>query len=346
MGGVKFVIYSFNHQFSYISTFSAVVSMHDTIVSNSILLLVATVRFAAVAVGCAGSFVFCLEIMVDSDDEVMVEEDPPDAQAESYIWKYFVDVAQYGTRGGSKNSQCMFCDRSFTGISTTRAVSHILGRPVMGQSTAGIKGCIALKNKEEDRGADLKKARDELGGIIREKEAAMNSKKRKQVVMDSLLVPRSKQSPAATAKKSNKKHLDLAVARFFFENAIPFNVASSSLKKAWPSAFKTRLNLIKLQTARNFRDSFLLSRLRANETGQRMDTSTPRFATSWSLQPRRSWSMCMRTARSCPRLEPVASSKCLLGILKKLTTKNACAVRARAEAHKTYSSIAQVPGDG
>ena len=38
----------------------------------------------------------------------------------------------------------------------------------------------------------------------------------------------------------------------------------------------------------------------------------------------------------------MASSKCLLGILKKLTTKNACAVRARAEAHKTYSSIAQV----
>ena len=48
----------------------------------------------------------------------------------------------------------------------------------MGQSIAGIKGCIALKNKEEDRRADLKKARDELGGIIREKEAAMNSKKR------------------------------------------------------------------------------------------------------------------------------------------------------------------------
>ena len=91
-----------------------------------------------------------------------------------------------------------------------------------------VKGCIAIKNKEEDRRADLKKARDELGSVIREKEAAMNSKKRKQVMMDSLLVPRSKQSPAATAKKSNKKHLDLAVARFFFENAIPFNVASSS----------------------------------------------------------------------------------------------------------------------
>jgi hypothetical protein len=101
--------------------------MHDTIVSEGILLLVATVRFPAVALGCAGSFFFCLEIMVDSDDEVMVEEDPPDAQAESYIWKYFVDVAQYGlTRGGSKNSQCMFCDRSFTGISTTRPCWQVL----------------------------------------------------------------------------------------------------------------------------------------------------------------------------------------------------------------------------
>ena len=112
----------------------------------------------------------------------------------------------------------MFHHSSSTGISTTRAVSHILGRPVMGQGTAGIKGCIAIKNKEEDRRADLKKARDELGGAIREKEAALNSKKRKQVVMESLLTPRSKQSPAPVAKKLNKKHLDLAVARFFFED--------------------------------------------------------------------------------------------------------------------------------
>ena len=110
--------------------------------------------------------------MVDSDGENIIEEDPADAQAESCVWKYFVDFSQYGTRGASKNSQCMFCDRSFTGISTTRAVSHVLGRPVMGQSTAGIKVCITIKPKEEDRRADLKKARDELGGNFREKEAA------------------------------------------------------------------------------------------------------------------------------------------------------------------------------
>ncbi len=123
--------------------------------------------------------------MVDNDGEDIIEEDPADAQDESCVWKYFVDFAQYGTRGASKNSQCMFCDRSFTGISTTRAVSHVLERPVMGQSTAGIKVCITIQQKEEDRRADLKKARDELGGNIREKKAALN-KKRKQAVMDSI----------------------------------------------------------------------------------------------------------------------------------------------------------------
>ena len=84
--------------------------------------------------------------MADKDVEVIVEEDATDAQAESYIWKYFVD---HGKRGGSKNSQCMFCDRSFTGMSTTRAVSHILGRPVTGQDTAGIIGCIPIKTKKK-----------------------------------------------------------------------------------------------------------------------------------------------------------------------------------------------------
>ena len=98
----------------------------------------------------------------------------------------------------------------------------------MGQATAGIKSCIAIKTKEDDRRADLKKARDELATVIREKESELDSKKRKQVVLDTILLPKSKQSSAPNAKKSNKQQLDRAVARFFFENAIPFNVASSS----------------------------------------------------------------------------------------------------------------------
>jgi hypothetical protein len=58
VGGVKLVIYSFNHKTFYISVFSAVESMHDNKISKDIFLLVATVRFPAVALGCAGSFFF------------------------------------------------------------------------------------------------------------------------------------------------------------------------------------------------------------------------------------------------------------------------------------------------
>ncbi len=74
----------------------------------------------------------------------------------------------------------------------------------------------------------MKKARDELAVVIREKEPQQIKKKLKQVVLDSLLSPKSKQSSAPNAKKSYDQHLDREAARFFFENAIPFNVASLS----------------------------------------------------------------------------------------------------------------------
>jgi hypothetical protein len=112
-------------------------------------------------------------------------------------------------------------------MSTTRAVAHILGRPVMGKATAGIKSCIPIKTNEKDRRGDLKQARDALAVVIREKESAKASKKRKQVVLYSLLSPKSKQSSAPNSKKCNKQHLDCAIAWFFFKNAILFNVASS-----------------------------------------------------------------------------------------------------------------------
>ena len=69
----------------------------------------------------------------------------------------FADTIDHGKKGGSKNLQCKFCDRSFSGMSTTRAVAHILGRPVMGQTTSGIKSCIAIKKAEDGRHTDLKK---------------------------------------------------------------------------------------------------------------------------------------------------------------------------------------------
>ena len=165
--------------------------------------------------------------MADEND-ICVQQNQPNTEAESYIWKYFADILDHRKKGGccrgSKNLQCKFCDRSFSGMSTT----HILGRPVMGQTTSGIKSCIAIKKAEDDRHADLKKARDELAAVIREGESVLDSIKRKQGVLDTIMSPKSKQSSAPNTKKSNKQHLDRAVARFCFENAMPFNVATSS----------------------------------------------------------------------------------------------------------------------
>ena len=81
-----------------------------------------------------------------TDHNIIVEE--ADSGADSYIWKYFADISGHGKKGCSKNWQFKFCDRNFTGMSSTRAVAHILGLPVMGQATAGIKSCIAIKTKE------------------------------------------------------------------------------------------------------------------------------------------------------------------------------------------------------
>ncbi len=86
-----------------------------------------------------------------ANDYVIEEEDAADTGAESHIWKYFADISGHGEKGGSKNVQCKLCDRNFTGMSTTRAVAHILGQPVMGQATAGIKSCIAIKTEEGRR---------------------------------------------------------------------------------------------------------------------------------------------------------------------------------------------------
>ena len=71
---------------------------------------------------------------------------------------YFRNFSRFGHSGGTKNSKCMFCDREFAGISSTR--DHILGRQVLGQNKAGIKACIARNEVDDDRRADLKKARN------------------------------------------------------------------------------------------------------------------------------------------------------------------------------------------
>ena len=69
-----------------------------------------------------------------------------------YVWQYFtVTNNTEAKKGGSKNAQCMFCDKSFSGCSTSKAAAHILARPVMNQDRAGIQPCVAIKKRDDDR---------------------------------------------------------------------------------------------------------------------------------------------------------------------------------------------------
>ena len=88
-----------------------------------------------------------------------------------YVWQYFtVTNNTEAKKGGSKNAQCMFCDKSFSGCSTSRAAAHILARPVMNQDRAGIQPCVAIKKKDDDRRGSLRKAQKTMGDVIRIKE--------------------------------------------------------------------------------------------------------------------------------------------------------------------------------
>ena len=104
--------------------------------------------------------------------EEQEDESSPEGQS-AYIWKYFTVSSSNAKTGGSKHIVCMFCDKNFSGCSTTRASAHILGRPVMGQQKAGIHPCLAIHKNDDDRRAALRSAQKELGEVIRDKEAEL-----------------------------------------------------------------------------------------------------------------------------------------------------------------------------
>ena len=56
-----------------------------------------------------------------------------------------------------------------------------MGRPVLGQTKAGIQSCIAINKKDDDRRAILKNAQRAFSEVMREKEEEEASKKRKQL---------------------------------------------------------------------------------------------------------------------------------------------------------------------
>jgi hypothetical protein len=172
-----------------------------------------------------GTHVF-QKMEVEAEEDV--EDGPsPDESASAYIWKYFGITAVDAKKGGNKHAVCNFCARNFPACSTTRASAHILGRAVLGQKTAGINPCIPIKNKNDDRSAGFRAAQKDVAEIIRRKELEKTGKKRKQALMEDLLQPATKSVESSPKIKTGAKELDSKIASFFYENAIPFNVADS-----------------------------------------------------------------------------------------------------------------------
>ena len=157
-------------------------------------------------------------MMSDEDIDNANLEQPEKSQVAHFVWKYFAVTNNTDARkGGAKNAVCMFCDKSFSGCSTSRAAAHILGRPVLAQEKAGIRLCIAIYKKYYDRRSALTIAQKTIGEMMRGKEQSMDGKKRKQQVMDKLLVSPSKQSVESSVivSKSGSKEVNTKIVSFF-----------------------------------------------------------------------------------------------------------------------------------
>ncbi len=73
--------------------------------------------------------------MLDTDlDNENPEQTESEAAEGHFDWQYFsVTKYTYPKRGGAKNALCKFCDRIFSGCSTSTAAAQHLAQPVMGQ---------------------------------------------------------------------------------------------------------------------------------------------------------------------------------------------------------------------
>ena len=93
-----------------------------------------------------------------------------------------------------------------------RAVAYSLGRSILGQAKSGIKACIAIKIKNDDRRTISKTAHRALGEVMRGEEDAAPGKKRKQAVMHELHTPCAKTS---SSQKPGSKELDAKIVSYF-----------------------------------------------------------------------------------------------------------------------------------
>ena len=82
-----------------------------------------------------------------------------------------IQIHQKLKKGCATVAVCRFCYKTMSGCSTQRNC-HILGRPVLGPTKAGIGTCIAINKNDDDTRAILKNAQLALSKVMLGKEEA------------------------------------------------------------------------------------------------------------------------------------------------------------------------------
>ena len=103
-----------------------------------------------------------------------------------------------------------FCDKTLTGCSSSRALAHILGRPVLEQSKANVRFCVPIRKEDDDRYEQFKTAQKVLNKQVMTKEAQLSSSKSRQTVLD--LTSLGKRTVTG---QSSQKHLTLPLQTSF-----------------------------------------------------------------------------------------------------------------------------------
>ena len=143
----------------------------------------------------------------------------------------------------------------------TFCLMMILGRPVLGQTKAGIQSCIAINKKDDEWREILKNAQWALSKVMREKEEAAASKKAKAsgYGRDSYIQPH-KITSAESSMKDSQKSLQRCHQRH-------------GTRCAWSPGTLNKLCWEYVFSLKSF------PRQRVSETCQLTDTSSRRSAT-------------------------------------------------------------------
>ena len=100
------------------------------------------------------------------------------------IWNYFKIAGSHSKHGGAKNATCIFCDNFCSGCSSSRAMAHILGRPVPEQSKANVRPRAPIRKGDDGRYAQFKTTQKVLNKQVVTKEERLSSSKSRQTVLD------------------------------------------------------------------------------------------------------------------------------------------------------------------